>query len=178
MNKTLASVFTVFAVMMIGCKQVPTPESLEATSKAVGVAAAMVANKTSIDDTSRNVIIDIMNEVESCIPETNQTFETAWTPIAEKHTKKLLDEGKITEAQQKLILGAFSVAIKGVDYIVTIRYPKIREYQELIEAASHGFCDGFLSIFKPANTVSANAVKIEPDKEAYDYLLATMNIEK
>lgn len=178
MNKTIASMLTALAVTIVGCKQVPTPESLEATSKAVGVAAAMVANKTSIDDASRNAVIDIMNEVETCIPETNQTFEAAWTPIAERHVKKLLDDGKITEAQQKLILGAFSVAIKGIDYIVTVRYPKVHEYQELVEAASHGFCDGFLSTFKPANTVSANATKIEPDKEAYEYLLATINIEK
>ena len=176
LKKLMITVMAAFMAAVVGCKSIPTPEGMATTSYAVGAAAGMVANQTKIDDASRNVVIAIMNEVDSCIPQTNQTFEAAWMPIAKAHTQKLIDEKKIDAGQGELILGAFDVACKGIDYLMKVRYPKAMEYTELIEAGAHGFCDGFLSTFKPANSVSAGA-KMMVDAEAYEYLKTYKNLK-
>lgn len=178
MKKILASFVAAIVMVIVGCKSLPTPESLAVTSRAVGIAAATVANMTKIDDASRNVVVEIMNEVEGCIPQTNETFEAAWTPIAKRHVQKLVDEKKIDDGQATLILGAFDVACKGIDYLVFIRYPKAVEYTELVEAATHGFCEGFLSNFKPANRMCFGCAMDKSDKEAYEYLLTLKNLKK
>lgn len=168
---TLGLVAATMAVL-VGCKTVPSPEKLEVTANAVGIAAAMVANQTKIDDASRATIIEIITEVDKCVPATNQTFEAAWTPIAQEHVAKLLEEGKIDAGQAKLILGAFDVAVKGVDYLIAVKYPAVAKYGNLLEAATHGFCKGFLTYFKPVNGVVSASSEVEYDVEAYEYLNA------
>lgn len=57
---------------------------------------------------------------------------------------------------------------KALDYEFTVRYPKARQYEELVAAAVRGFTDGFLSVFTPAEMFkTAPAVH---DEEAYEYL--------
>ena len=175
MKKILMIIAAAMTAVITGCKSIPTPESMTTTAYTVGIASGVVANQTKIDDTSRNVVIDIMNEVEMCVPQTNETFESAWMPIARNHTQKLFDEGKIDRGQYDLIISAFDVACKGIDYLVTVRFPKAHEYTELINAATHGFCDGFLSVFKPANVVAATHTSVAADKEALKYLNRYMN---
>lgn len=169
MKKILTFAAAAVMAVLVGCKSVPSPEDMSTTSYAVGVAAAFVANQTKIDDTARNEVIAIISEVESCIPQTNETFETAWMPVAKRHVQKLIDDKKIDEGQGTLIIGACDVACKGIDYLVYIRFPKAHEYAELVEAAAHGFCDGFLSNFKPVNMLSAGS-KFAADAEALEYL--------
>jgi len=168
--KHFAYALVASVAVLVGCQSVPTPEYIGSLSTAIGVSTGMVVNMTKIDDASRNAIVDIMNKVSQCIPETNQSFEAAWTPIAKEHTQKLIDEGKIDAKQGDLILTAFSLVTKGIDYLFDVRFPKAKEYKELVTAGVDGFINGFLTMFKPANGTLC-AGKADYDKDALDYLL-------
>ena len=61
---------------------------------------------------------------------------------------------------------AVSAATKGIDYLFDVKYPKAKEYKELVDAAIRGFTTGFLSTF--SDTV--RAVQLDYDKDAYEYL--------
>lgn len=154
----------------VGCKSIPSVDNMTITSTSIGVAAGYVANNTKIDDVSRNEVINIMNEVSMSIPEAKQTFVEAWMPIAKRHTQKLVDEFKINLIQADLIITSFSVAAKGLDYIFNVRYPKAGEYKDLVESAVHGFTGGFLTVFRPANMLSA-PIHVARDEAAYEYLM-------
>lgn len=162
-----ASAALMFAVA--GCKSTPTPTQMKSTATAIGVAAGLVANETKIDDKSREAIITVMLEVIKATPAEGQSFEEAWTPLAKEIVAKLVADGKLDEKQSPLVLTAFAVAVKGIDYIFDVRFPKARQYEELVAAAIEGFSSGFLSVFTPPNakgTVSAPA----PDEAALVWL--------
>lgn len=153
-----------------GCKSVPTNDTMYMTSYAVGVATGLISNNTKIDNDTRNAICDIINIVRQCVPETNQTFEVAWMPIAVKHVEKLITEGKLNVAQGKMVITAFSLACQGIDYIFEIRYPSAKTYRDLVIAAIDGFADGFLTVFKPINGALASPATLQYDVEAYNWL--------
>lgn len=153
-----------------GCKNLPTADVMESTASSIGVAAGLVANETKIDDKARNTIVEIVNEVSRVVPSKGQSFEDAWTPVAKELVAKLIADGKIDEGIGTVSLAAFGVAVKGIDYIFTVRYPKAKEYEELVAAAVKGFTTGFLTVFKPANDTKGK--KIEADKEALKWLKA------
>jgi len=169
MKKLLYGIAAAVAVVIIGCKTLPTIEQMFENSRLIGAATAMVANSIKTDDKCRNAIIEIVSQVQYCIPQTNETFETAWTPIAEQHVQKLFEDNVIDKDQGEIILCAFKTVVKGIDYLMNIRYPQARQYQELTEAAVHGFCFGFLVDYKPANMMST-AVPHAYDEAAYKYL--------
>lgn len=175
--KLFCAIAAIAATILTGCKTTPTPEQMSTTSYTIGVTTAIVANQTKLDDVARGEIIAIMNKVSTVVPETNQTFETVWTPIATEHVTKLIAEKKITDAQGLLIKSAFSVVCKGIDYIITIRFPKSQQYAELVQAATHGFCDGFLSNFKPAMSMRSST-KYIVDAEAMKYLTMVLESSK
>lgn len=159
-------------LVAIGCTTLPDTDKMYKASKAAGVATGLIANMTDIDTTSRGTIIDIMNTVVTCIPETNQTFYTAWMPIAQRHTQKLIDEKKIDNGEGEIIIATFTVVTKGIDYLFDVKYPKVRTYQNLTESAIHGFSDGFLAVFTPVNLCTASESNcVEYDKDTYLYLM-------
>lgn len=155
---------------MFGCKSIPSTDQMYAASYSIGASAGLVANMTKIDDVSRNTVVDIINLVDSCIPEVNQSFTEAWIPIAQAHVSQLIENGKINAGQGIPIMNVFNVCVHGMDYLVTVRYPDARQYQELVKSAVHGFTGGLLTTFKPTNSLCSSPVKI--DKKAYDYLVA------
>lgn len=157
-------------VTVVGCKSVPTDSQMYTTSYAVGATTGLIADMTKIDDTTRNAVIDIVNIVDTCVPATNQTFTEAWTPIAAAHIAKLVEAGKIDAGQGILIAKTFDIACNGIDYLFNVRYPQARQYQDLVEAATHGFCDGFLITFKPSNVTCATTTPVEIDQATYKYL--------
>lgn len=160
------------AALMTGCKSVPSATSLYITSKAIGVSVALVANETKIDNASRNEIINIVNLVDAYVPSTNETITVGLDKIVNTYVEKIYEEGKITDDQKKLILDVSKVMVDGVDYIVYVRYPKIGDNVVLVEAAIHGYSDGFLTYFKPANTMSATSVTVDYDHDAYMFFKA------
>lgn len=160
------------SALMTGCKSVPSANTLYITSKAIGVSVALVANETKIDNTARNEIVNIVNLVDVYVPTTNETITVGLDKIVNAYVDKIYDEGKITDDQKKLILDVAKVMVDGIDYIVYVRYPKIGDNAVLVEAAIHGYSDGFLTYFKPANTMSASSATIDYDYEAYMFFKA------
>lgn len=156
----------VFAIA--GCKSVPTPDQMKATATSIGVAAGLVANETKIDDKARNAVVAVMEEVSRATPSQGQSFEDAWTPVAQGIVAQLVADGKLDGGQAQLVLAAFSVAVKGIDYIFDVRFPKARQYEELVAAASAGFTGGFLTAFKPVNEKAVAAP--QPDEAALAWL--------
>lgn len=166
----MMAAFAVGAMACAGCKSLPTAEAMNTTATSIGYAAGLVANETKIDDKARNTIVEIVTEVSKVVPAKGQSFEEAWTPVAKELVAKSIAEGKIDDGIGVVSLAAFGVAVKGIDYIFDVRYPKAREYGELVAAAMSGFTDGFLTTFKPVN--DARGKTLEPDKEALKWLKA------
>lgn len=166
-------------VTVTGCKYVPSAAQVALIALPVGKAAGLVCNQCKIDDKSRAVIIEIMGKVRSCVPATGESFYDKWISVAKEHTQILIDRGDITKEQGELIVAAFTVVAKGVDYLFNHLNPKVREYTDLVLAGVGSFCDGFLTTFKPANgecddchecddcTLKAAGV----DADAYRFLL-------
>ena len=168
------------ATTVTGCKSLPTAEVMYSNSLAIGYATGMIANQCKIRTEDRQIVIDIVNIVSQTVPAEEQTFEEAWTPIAKAHVQKLIDEGKIDKGLGDIILAAFAVVVKGIDYIFEVRFPKAKLYKDLVIAAIDGFTTGFLTVFKPENPEEINgecdaccerALRWY-DREAYDYLKA------
>lgn len=170
MKKLITLAIAAAMCAFTGCKTPPTVEMMYNTSKSVGLTVAVILNNTTIDDESRGYIIDIANEVVRIVPAPGETFEGRWMAIAETHVQLLLDEEKITQAQADLILAAFKVVVKGIDYVFT-RYEKAKNVQELVSAAVDGFADGFLANFKPSNCEGCCEIKGGYNKDAYKYLV-------
>ena len=174
MKKLIAIICASVALFLSGCKTLPTPAELETASYAIGVSTAMVCNMTKISDKDRQIVIDIMNEVKYCCPTAGQTVVDAWTKTAQDYVKKLVDAKEITEAEGLLIFKTFGVVASAADYMMRVRWPKIGQYTDLVLAATNGFCDGFLAVFKPANANGfAASVTRDYDVEAYNYLMKT-----
>lgn len=172
MNKLMITCIAVVAALLSGCKTTPTPEQVKTTSTLIGVSAAAVANAVEIDNVARAEVVKIVTEVRDVVPGTNETFSSAWTPVAKTHVQKLVDAKKLDDTQASMVVLAFDVAMKGADYIFNVRYPEARQYANLVEAAAHGFCDGFLSTFKTTNALAAphTASEKKMDECAYIWL--------
>lgn len=168
MKKIVLSIIAAFG-LLAGCKTVPSEDTLFSTSYAIGVSTALVMNQIKISDADRNVIIEIMKKVDEAVPQTGKTFTDAWTPIASEYVGQLVADGKIDETQAQLILTIFPSATQTLDYVVYKRYPKVGEDVKYVAAVTHGFNSGFLTHFKPANTMSASNAPLY-DAEAYEYM--------
>lgn len=178
MKNILMTIVAALAMLFAGCTKEPTVEEMTTTSTAVGRAAGFVANQTKIDDKSRGVVIEIVTKASEVTPKEDQSFVDAWSPIAKEVTDKLVAEGKIDQGQAILVNGAFAVACKGLDYLVTVRYPKVKKYENLVSAGVKGFTGGFLEVFKPANKSVSAPNDGDYDKKAYEYLMSNGSSSK
>lgn len=161
--------------VIVGCKVIPTEDVLYTTSYSIGTSAALVMNGTSISEKDRAIIINIANIVDESVPQTNVTFEVAWTPIAAEHVADLVKAGSIDETEGQIILSLFKTATKTLDYIVYKRYPTVGQNIELVSAVTHGFISGFLTNYNVSTTTfKSTATTVIYDKEAYDYMLQVM----
>lgn len=166
----IASLCLALTMASVGCRSVPTADTMYSTSYAVGIATGMVANEAKIDDASRNAICDVLNVVSSCVPETNQTFEAAWMPIAKAHIAKLAAEGKLDSLQSRMVETTAGIIVQGIDYLFEHRFPKAKMYKDVVTAAIDGFAGGFLMMFKPTNDTLSYARSVEFDAQAYHWL--------
>ena len=142
----LAAVACIAVMGIVGCKHIPTADTVYMVAHAGGTGTALVMNETSLDAAKRIIIRDIMKEVRECTPEVGQTLEAAWTPIAQAHTDLLVEEGKIDTATGVVIMTGFKTVMVGVTLLET-RYPQVRVSRDLLSAFITGFTDGFLAKF-------------------------------
>lgn len=170
MKKLILSLIATCMLMFSGCKSTPSEQTLYSTSYAIGVSTALVMNQTKISDDDRNVIIDIITKINTSVPEINQTFTDAWTPIATEHVDKLVVDGKLDSTQGQIILTAFKAASESLDYVIFKRYPKIGTNVTYVTSITHGFCTGLLTYFKPTNSVATISADIVYDAEVYEIM--------
>lgn len=172
MKKILISSSCLFALMLAisGCNTVPTSENAYATSYMIGVSTGMIMNNTDIKNEQRGEIIAILNEVKSIVPEADHSFKESWTPIAESHVSRLIDDGKINQVEGNLILTTFNTVVLGIDYLFDVRYPEYRQYKDINGAAVHGFISGLLDTYREENYALQSTNKAY-DKEAYEFLM-------
>lgn len=166
-KNTLWCLLALGLAMLMGCT--PSAEQINKTATAVGYAAGLVANKVEIKDDARNAIVSVLNDVRSCIPIEGQSFADAWTPVIKEKVSILVKDGKIDAATGELVTSIAIMAAKGVDYLFDVRFPKVKQYEELVAAGVSGAVDGFLSVFKPVND-SARTIG-DYDKEAYEWFM-------
>ena len=169
MKKLFMIVAAAMMFIFTGCdKTLPSADQMEATSKAIGVAAGYVASQTKLDADAKAAVVEVITKVSTSVPAKNQSFEEAWTPVAKEVVAKLVADGKLKSGQDVLVLAAVNVATKALDYEFNVRYPKAKEVTELVNAAVRGFTSGFLSTFNVGDTLKAAPANM--DKEAYEYL--------
>lgn len=161
-----------------GCKSIPTVDQMAKLGTASGYTAAFVLNtQVKVDDTTRNAIVDIMGRVENSIPDTNQTFVSVWTPIAQSYLDEFKDKNgnPLSDTVKKVILTNFGYVVGLLDTYVDKK--GIREYKDLTETFVHSFCDSFLTNFKPVNTVSASLKKEELDEFTYSTMMKAAGLK-
>lgn len=166
MKKLINWMVVAALVAIAGCT--PSEEQIKTTATAIGYAAGLVADETPIKDEARNAVVEVLNEVRACIPADGQSFAQAWEPVIKEKVAELVEAGKIDAATGELVTTVALMAAKGVDYLFDVRFPKAKQYAELVAAGTSGAIDGFLAVFKPANERAA----IERDEEAYRYFKA------
>lgn len=170
MKKILMCIVALATVCFSGCT--PTAEQIKGTATAIGYAAGLVAAQTKIQDNARNTIVLVLNDVRSCVPAQGQSFEAAWTPVIKAKVAEFVAAGKTDEATGALVTSIAVMAAKAIDYMFDVRFPKVKQYEELVRAGVSGAVDGFLAVFKPVNcdncTPEARAAK-DYDKAAYEW---------
>jgi len=163
--KKLLVIASIATAMLTGCT--PSAEQINKTAYAIGSAAGLVANQVNVDASARNAVVDILGEVRTCVPEQGQTFEATWTPVIDRVISDMVSQGRITASVGTIIKPVAVIAAQAVDYMFDTRFPEAKKYEELVRAGVSGVIDGFLTVFKPANTKAG--VKPEYDEEAYNY---------
>lgn len=166
--------FSVIAIgAIIGCKIPPSAEAMYNIATSVGYSAGLIVNQLDMPNQDRNAMIDIVNEVVYVVPETNQTFEAAWTPIADRHVAVLIDEGKIDATQGNIILLGFSALTKGIDWLFD-KFPRAKNTKDLVVAVIDGGTTGFLQVVHPVNFAAASVRGVDyehrKNRDAYQYL--------
>ena len=174
MNKIISVVCAAVCSVFAGCKSVPSAEQMYTVSHMIGASAGLVAD--NMDTNVHSTVEEIVKIVAEVTPDTNQTFEAAWTPVAQKHVDELVADGKLTEDQGTLVMTSFVVVVKGIDYVFENRYPEARQYKELVTAAINGFTKGFLATFNSGSAEESQKnraayTRVEYDNAAWEYLV-------
>ena len=164
MKKLICAMMALATTAFVGCT--PSEEQIKTTAMAIGYAAGIVASETSMSDDARNALVQVLNEVRSCIPAEGQSFSEAWEPVIKSKVAELVAAGKIDEKTGALVTVVATFAAQGVDYLFEVRYPEAKKYADLVAAGSSAAIDGFLEAFKPVNSKDRN-LDIDCDEDAY-----------
>ena len=175
MKHIILSLIIVLSVVLCGCALFSrlTPDGMEKASKAVGVATGYVVNHTSMSDSTKTSINEVLFKVSTVVPKAGETFADTWTPIAKEYTKALVYNGKINESEGAIVESAFKVICDGMDYIFGVKYTDVSNYMDLVSSAIHGFCNGFSTVVVPSTVMQA--ANLEFDQDAYNYLIELKN---
>ena len=162
------SIFTAIAVtcmvFVMGCKSIPSEETIRGTAESIGRAAGYAVELGKTKTEVKETIIKVLDIAAKVVPETNQTFIVAWKPLIDDEVAKFVVAGKLKDEDATLVKNALYVACDGVDLVFT-HYPKAREYKNLVSAATGGFVTGFKSVVS-----FASGERVDYDKNAYEIL--------
>lgn len=171
MNKTIMLAAAAMSVAcIVGCdKELPTPETIKAFSTVIGKTAGYACELSKTKTEVKEGIATVLDVVSKVVPNTNETFAVAWTPVISEELQKLVAAGKLDENGATAATLALNVACDGIDYVF-MKYPKAKDVQELVSAATTGFIDGYKSVV----SLAAGAEKPVIDEDAYNYLKSKM----
>lgn len=156
---------------VIGCHTLPTEDKMYGIGVGFGGSTGLVLDQCDVEPEVRNRIIEIVNICRTVVPQEGETVWDAWSRSASAYVGELVKSGKLTAVQGELTMAAFNLVVKGLKLLVE-RHEEVGTYGALAIAAIGGFCDGFLSVYKPADangdcpdcceggcTIDANAVR-------------------
>ena len=176
MKKIAFSLLAAMAVTITGCKDLPSADTIATLSKTIGYAAGITCNLGGITPGCRKTIIEVLDIAGEVVPATNETFTAAWGPVVKKTVEKFVAEGKIDASEGNLVISAMTVATSGLDYMFDVRWPKAKQYKELVSAGTKGFIEGFRSVVNSALSASKGTFKY--DKAEYDKAIEYLNKKK
>lgn len=165
MKNILISSVVAFCAILVGCDELPSEEKIGNLSKTIGYAAGMTCDLTKIDDATRGIVLEVMDVIDDIIPETDESFTKAWKAPIEETIAKFIADGKIDEKQGIIIKTVMNAVTKGMDYMFDVRWPEAKKYKNLVSAAVRGFTEGFKTVIRPANLLSAQ--KFDYDEKEY-----------
>lgn len=164
MKMFFAATIAVCAMLIAGCKSLPSEEVIRGTASSIGRAAGYAVELGKTKAEVKEAIIKVLDAAAKVVPETDQTFIAAWRPLIDDEVAKLVADGKLKDDEAALVKSALYVACDGIDLVFT-RYPKARAYKNLVSAATGGFVAGFKSIVNFAGGGRAGY-----DEDAYEIL--------
>lgn len=166
MKKILFLIAAAAIAAFSGCKKVPSVETIGTLSKTIGYAAGMAADLGGVTPGCRKTMIEVLDIVGDVVPATNQTFTAAWTPVIKENVDKFVAAGKIKKEEGDIIVLAGGVVTSGLDYMFEVRWPKAKEYKELVSAGTKGFIEGFKLVIN--SNVEGAKGGFNYDKDEYD----------
>ena len=168
----MTAVVCAAAVFMTGCdKELPTIERMTTISTAIGKTAGYACELSKTKTSVKEAIFSVIDTASKVVPQTNETFTVAWTPVINEELDKLIKKGKISESELPVIKIALAAATEGIDYVF-VKYPKAKEVKELVSAATTGFISGYKSV------VAFAAGAEEINDEAYKYIKSKLDAMK
>ena len=168
---SIFAVFTAVAVMFVaGCNDLPSEETISTASKLIGSAAGLTVTQLKIDSVTKTEIMEIVDKIGEAVPETNETFTAAWTPVYTAYVDKKSAEGKLKPEQATIVKTAMNVVCGGLDYVFDVRYPEAKKYANLVSAAVQGFRSGFETTISVQNDKTAAPAGLEYDRAAFEAL--------
>lgn len=131
-----------------GCKNPPVEEIGRAVGHGVGGATGLVLDQCGLKDEARNAVVSVVERIGSCTPSEGESVSDVIRRVAEEHVAALVAEGRLNQVQGAAVSAAVTLLLKGWA-IVEYRYPVAKAWCGFSAAAIGGFCDGFLSVYKP-----------------------------
>ena len=156
-----------------GCKNPPVDELGRTVGRGVGGATGLVLDQCGLKDEARNAVVGVVERIGACTPSEGESVSGAISRVAEEHVAELISGGRLTQVQGAAVSAAVTLLLKGWA-IVEYRYPEAKAWCGFSAAAIGGFCDGFLSVYKPADSgENACGGCCEIDVQAFRALQAT-----
>jgi len=174
MKKLLA--IAIAALCIAGCDDVPSAETVTVLSNTIGASAAMVVKLAGVDKTVVDNINNVLAIVDKVVPNKDQSFEDAWTPLIKEEVEKLLQKGKLNEAQAKLVTLGLNAAVKGLDRLFE-KKPEWKKYDQVVVGAIGGFIEGFQSVLAPADDPASLAKSFQADPVEVKIIAERLKVE-
>lgn len=162
MKKMIIAMAACAAMFMTGCDEVPSADTVSALSHTLGASAAAVVKLIGVDAETVANINEVLTVVDRVVPNKDQTFVDAWTPVVSEQIAKLKEKGKLNDKTAPIVEKALEAAMKGLDRLFE-KKPKWKQYDEVVTGAINGFITGFQGSLAPAETgIKLRGVAADP----------------
>lgn len=170
MKKIIVAAIAAIGMFITGCTDtdtVPSAEKIGAVAKVVGTTAGY-ACEFSTNVEVKTGLITVIDSLVKVVPATDKSFADTWTPVVDAEIQKLVASGKVKQPEADLIKNAISVVTSGIDFVFT-KYPKAKEYENLVTATVQGFTDGFKVVVSATDKVASPTMSDDDKKLAEEF---------